>query len=137
MSTRKTTLIYALPIAVASLAVGMVLASRLDLTPSSSAHSVAAPSMTPAPLTGIPIDAGTFRNIAKAVSPAVVYIKTEMKAKAQDLNDFFGRGGGGCGKTPDDLFRGFFGGPQGYDQQEQGGNGRRQRGPQIARASGT
>ena len=35
MSTRKTTLIYSLPIAVASLAVGMVIASRLDLTPSS------------------------------------------------------------------------------------------------------
>ena len=138
MSTRKTTLIYALPIAVASLAVGMVLASRLDLTPSSSAQNVGAPSMNTAPLTGIPIDAGTFRNIAKAVSPAVVYIKTEMKAKAQDLNDFFGRGGGGGGNTPDDLFRRFFGGPQGDDQQDQGGgNGRRQRGPQIARASGT
>ena len=38
MSTRKTTLIYSLPIAVASLAVGMVLASRLDLTPSSAAQ---------------------------------------------------------------------------------------------------
>ena len=33
MSTRKTTLFYALLIAVASLAVGMVIASRLDLTP--------------------------------------------------------------------------------------------------------
>jgi serine protease Do len=137
MSTRKTTLIYALPIAVASLAVGMVLASRLDLTPSSAAQNVAAPSMNTAPLTGIPIDAGTFRNIAKAVSPAVVYIKTEMKAKAQDLNDFFGRGGGGGGSSPDDLFRRFFGGPQGGDDQQDQGGGRRQRGPQIARASGT
>ena len=33
MSTRKTTLFYALLIAVSSLAVGMVIASRLDLTP--------------------------------------------------------------------------------------------------------
>ena len=33
MSTRKTTLFYALLIAVASLAVGMVIASRLDLSP--------------------------------------------------------------------------------------------------------
>jgi serine protease Do len=132
MSTRKTTLIYALPIAVASLAVGMVLASRLDLTPSSAAQNVAAPSMNTAPLTGIAIDAGTFHNIAKSVSPAVVYIRTEMKAKAQDLNDFFGRGGGGS--TPDDLFRRFFGGPP-DDQQDQGTGRRRQ--PQIARASGT
>ena len=33
MSSRKITLFYAVLIAVASLAVGMVLASRLDLTP--------------------------------------------------------------------------------------------------------
>ena len=33
MSTRKTTFFYAMLIAVASLAVGMVIASRLDLTP--------------------------------------------------------------------------------------------------------
>ena len=41
MSTRKTTLFYALLIAVASLAVGMVIASRLDLSPASSAQTVA------------------------------------------------------------------------------------------------
>ena len=40
MSTRKTTLFYAVLIAVASLAVGMVIASRLDLTPTSSAQMV-------------------------------------------------------------------------------------------------
>ena len=39
MSTRKTTVFYALLIAVASLAVGMVIASRLDLSPESSAQS--------------------------------------------------------------------------------------------------
>ena len=38
----------------------------------------------------------------------VVNIRTEMKAKAQDLTDFFGGGGGGA---PDDLFRRFFGRP--------------------------
>ncbi len=135
MSTRKTTLIYALPIAVTSLAVGMVLASRLDLTPTSSAQTIAAPPMNSAPLTGIPIDASTFRNIAKSMSPAVVYIRTEMKAKAQDLTDFFGGRGGGGGN--DDLFRRFFGGPNGGDDQDQGsGRGRQQR-PQVARASGT
>ena len=81
MSTRKTTLIYSLPVAVASLAVGMVLASRLELTPSSSAQIIAVPPMNSAPITGS-IDAQTFRNIAKAVSPAVVYIRTEMPARA-------------------------------------------------------
>jgi serine protease Do len=130
MSTRKTTLIYSLPIAVASLAVGMVLASRLDLTPTSSAAQViAAPPMNSAPISG-PIDAQTFRNIAKTMSPTVVYIKTEMKAKP-DATDLFGGGN-------DDLFRRFFGGPNGGQQDDQtpgaGGNRRR---PQVARASGT
>ena len=40
MSTRKTTLFYALLIAVSSLAVGMVIASRLDLAPASSAQTL-------------------------------------------------------------------------------------------------
>ena len=60
MSSRKTTLFYALLIAVASLAVGMVIASRLDLSPASSAQTVTAPPMNSAPLSG-PIDATTFR----------------------------------------------------------------------------
>src|SRR4051812_24631963 len=110
MSTRKTTLIYSLPIAVASLAVGMVLASRLDLTPTSAAQSVAAPPMNSAPISG-PIDAQTFRNIAKAMSPSVVYIKTEMKPK-QELVDLNGGG--------DDLFRRFFGNPNGPGDQSGG-----------------
>src|SRR6185295_2176060 len=99
MSTRKTTFFYALLIAVASLAVGMVLASRLDLTPASSAQpAIAVPAMNSAPITGA-IDAQTFRNIAKSARPMVVNIQTEMKAKGQDLTDFFGGGG-----SPDDLF---------------------------------
>jgi len=131
MSTRKTTLIYSLPIAVASLAVGMVLASRLDLTPASSAQIVSAPPMNSAPISG-PIDAQTFRNIAKAMSPSVVYIKTEMKART-DLVDFNGGG--------DDLFRRFFGSPngpgdQGGDDQDQAPGANRRR-PQVQRASGT
>ncbi len=132
MSTRKTTLIYSLPIAVALLVIGMVLASRLDLTPSSAAQIVAAPPMNSAPISG-PIDAQTFRNIAKAMSPSVVHIKTEMKAR-QDLVDFNGN---------DDLFRRFFGGPNGPgnqpgpgrgDEQAPGANRRR---PPVRRASGT
>ena len=69
MSSRKTTLFYALLLAVASLAVGMVIASRLDLSPASSAQTRWPPPMNSAPLTGA-VDATTFRNIAKAVSPA-------------------------------------------------------------------
>src|SRR6266850_1217607 len=105
MSTRKTTFFYAMLLAVASLAVGMVIASRLDLTPASSAQTIAVPPMKSSPLTGA-IDAQTFRNIAKAQSPMVVNIRAEMKAKGQDLTDFFGGGGGGA---PDDFLRRFFG----------------------------
>ena len=84
MSTRKTTFFYSMLIAVASLAVGMVIASRLDLTPASSAQTIAVPPMNSAPLTGA-LDASTFRNIAKAAEPMVVNIRTEMKVKSQDL----------------------------------------------------
>ncbi len=112
MSTRKTTLFYAVLIAVASLAVGMVIASRLDLTPSSSAQMVAMPAMNSTPVTG-PIDATTFRNIAKQQIPTVVNIRTESRQRTQDLTEFFGGGGG------DDLLRRFFGGqapPDGLQQ---------------------
>ena len=124
MSTRKTTLFYFLLTIVASLAVGMVIASRLDLTPASSAQTVAVPAMNSAPLNG-PVNADTFRNIAKSVTPSVVNIRTEMKTRGQDLTDFFGGG------SPDDLFHRFFGGPGGGSQQDdQGqdqGGGRRRR----------
>src|SRR5215210_4483517 len=101
MSTRKTTLFYAVLIAVASLAVGMVIASRLDLTPSSSAQMAAMPAMNSTPLGG-PLDATTFRNIAKQQIPTVVNIRTESRQRTQDLTQFFGGG--------DDLLRRFFGG---------------------------
>src|SRR3954465_4949767 len=147
MSTRKTTTFYAVLLVVASLFVGMVIASRFDLTPASSAQTVVAvPPMNSAPLTGA-IDASTFRNIAKAATPMVVNIRTEMKAKSQDLTDFFGGGGG----APDDLFHRFFGGPgggAGGDQDDQNGqngqngqgrgnNGRRRQREQTTRAAGT
>src|SRR3954469_17137239 len=135
MSTRKTTLFYALLIAVASLAVGMVIASRLDLAPSSSAQTINLPPMNSAPING-PLDAQTFRNIAKANTPMVVNIRTEMKAKAQNLTDFFGGGGGQAG----DLFHRFLHGPGGGggaeqdDQAPQGrGNGRRRQKEQTTR----
>ena len=91
MSSRKTTLFYSLLIMVASLAVGMVIASRLDLTPASSAQTMAAPPMNSAPLSG-PVDAATFRNIAKAMSPAVVNIRSTSTQRAQEMTEFFGGG---------------------------------------------
>src|SRR4051812_24468533 len=113
MSTRKTTLFYALLLMVASLFVGMVIASRLDLAPRSSAQTLAGPSVNSAPVTG-PLDAQTFRNVAKMATPTVVNIRTEMKAKGNDLTDFFGGGG-----SPDDLFHRFFGNPGQQDDDQQ------------------
>ena len=50
MSTRKTTLFYVVLIAVASAAVGMVIASQWGLPPGSSAQTVAVPATNSAPL---------------------------------------------------------------------------------------
>src|SRR5262245_43273610 len=123
MANRKTTVFYAMLIAVASLAVGMVIASRLDLSPPSMAQpAMTAPTSNSAPLTG-QIDASTFRNIAKAVSPSVVNIRTEMKQKNTDLTEFFGGN--------DDLLERFFGGQSPRGQQN------RQPREQVAVASGT
>ncbi|MCA1584361.1 MAG: Do family serine endopeptidase [Acidobacteria bacterium] len=124
MSTRKTTLFYALLLAVASLAVGMVIASRLELAPTSAAQTMALPSANSAPLGG-PVDAATFRNIAKAVTPAVVNIRTESRQRANELTEFFGGGG-------DDLLERFFGTPRGG-----GGGPQQQPREQIAVAAGT
>ena len=131
MSSRKTTLFYSLLIMVASLAVGMVIASRLELTPASSAQTMAAPPMNSAPLSG-PVDAGTFRNIAKLVSPAVVNIRSTSTQRAQEMSEFFGGGGGG---STDDLLERFFGGQGGRQQPQQP----RQRQPreQQTQAAGT
>ena len=110
----------------------MVIASRLDLTPASSAQTIAVPPMNSAPITG-PLDAQTFRNIAKAQSPMVVNIRTEMKAKAQDLTDFFGGGGGGARRLllPPLLRRP---GGRGTTPDDQGGGDGRARTPAAARA---
>ncbi len=123
MSSRKTTVFYGLLIGVASLAVGMVLASRLDLSPVSMAQpTVTAPAANSAPIGG-PLDASTFRNIAKAVSPSVVNIRTESRQRGQELTEFFGGGG-------DELLERFFGG-QGR------GQGTRPPREQVAVAAGT
>ena len=136
MSSRKITLFYLPLVVLASIAVGMVIASRLDLTPASSAQSIAVPPMNSAPLTGA-LSADTFRNVARAQTPMVVNIKTEMKTKTQDLTDFFGGGG-----TPDDFFHRFFGGPGSPDDDQQQGGGqtppnRRRPREQTTRAAGS
>ncbi len=121
MSTRKTTLFYAVLIAVASLAVGMVIASRLDLTPASGAQTVNVPGTNSAPLNG-PIDASTFKNIAKAQIPTVVNISTQSRAR-REMTD------------GDDIFERFFG------QQRPPGRNPRQSprgdGDGITRSAGT
>jgi serine protease Do len=130
MSTRKTTLFYGLLIAVSSLAVGMVIASRLDLAPQSAAQSLALPPINSAPITGA-LDAQTFRNVAKAQQPMVVNIRTESKQRGQDLSDFFGGG-----QSPDDFMRRFFGGPDHGQEPPQGGRRPRER-EQKTVAAGT
>jgi serine protease Do len=101
MATRKTTFFYAALIAVVSLAIGMVIASRLDMTPLSYAQPLSAPPpMNSAPLSG-PVDAGTFRGIAHDQSPMVVSISTtstRVEAAGDDQSD--------------ELFRRFFGTPR-------------------------
>ena len=86
------------------MAIGMVIASRFDMAPRSSAQTFTTPPMNSAPLDG-PIDANTFRMIAKQQTATVVNIRTES-LQSSPLNDFFGGGG-------DDLFRRFFGQPPG------------------------
>jgi serine protease Do len=135
MFTRKTTIFYVLLSAVLSFAVALVIASRLDLTPSSSAQSLAMPAMNSAPVTGA-LDAQTFRNVAKAEQPMVVNIRTEMRQKAQDLQDFFNGGGGG---SPDDFLHRFFSQPTdpGDQPAPPGRGGRRQQRDQTTVAAGT
>src|SRR4029453_3882388 len=111
MPTRKTTLFYVVLIAIASAAVGMVIASQWGLSPSSSAQTVAVPAANSAPLSG-PIDATTFRNIAKNQAPVVVNIRTSARMRGRELTEF--QGG-------DDLLRRFFGG---QGQQAPRGRGR-------------
>jgi serine protease Do len=130
MSTRKTSLVYTLLILVSGLAVGMVIASRLELTPESAAQNFSVPPMNSAPITGS-LDAQTFRNVAKAQSPIVVNIRTESKQRMQDLSEFFG--------GQDDLFRRFFdpGGGQGQDNRGGGGGNQRQPRERTTVAAGT
>jgi serine protease Do len=119
MSSRKTTLFYAVLIATASIAVGMVIASRLDLSPSSMAQTVNVPATNGAPITGA-IDATTFRTIAKAQTPTVVNIATEARLRGREMTDY-----------GEDLLQRFFGDPR----QPRGRQPQQQ--PPIAEGTGT
>jgi serine protease Do len=130
MSNRRFTWFYALLIAMTSAAAALVIASRLGLSPESSAQTVAAPAMNSTPLSG-PVTATTFRDIAKRASPAVVNIRTESRQRTQDLSEFFGGG---------DLFDRFFGQPGGAAPgggAPGGGNRRERPREQLVQAAGT
>ncbi len=124
-SPRKTTIFYVVLVAMASLVVGMVIASRLDLSPTSSAQTLAIPATNSTPLSG-PVDATTFRNIAKAQSPMVVSIRTESRQRTQDLSEFFGG---------DDLLERFFG--PGAGGQNPRGQAPRRPQPRVTQAAGS
>ena len=136
----KSNLFYLLLVVVASVMVGMVLASRLDLSSQSSAQSLAVPSVNSAPITG-PVTATTFREVANMVSPAVVNIRADSMQPTQDLSDLFGGGA-----DQDDLLNRLFPGGRGPRGQGQGqGQGqnedtpRRRQAPreELVRARGT
>ena len=124
MSTRKTTVFYAVLIAIASVAVGMVIASQWGLPQASSAQTVNVPASNTAALNG-PIDAQTFRNIAKAQNPTVVNIRTTARVRGRELTEFFG--------GQDDLLQRFFGG----QPQSPGGRQRRQPRDDMQQQEGT
>jgi serine protease Do len=124
----KSTVFYFLLAVVASVMVGMVLASRLDLASQSSAQT-AAPSVNSAPITG-PVTATTFREVAKAVSPAVVNIRTESRQQARDLSEFFG-------EDPNGLLDRFFGGGRGRGQGDDAAPPRQEPREELVRAAGT
>jgi len=121
MPTRKTTVFYMILIALASVAIGMVLASRLELSPRSSAETMAMPQANSTPIGGT-VDALTFRNIAKAATPAVVNVRTKSRRRAQEMTEFFGG---------EDLFRRFFGQPGAPEGR------RRPQQPEITQGAGT
>ena len=123
MSTRKTTLFYAVLIAIASAAVGMVIASQWGLPQASSAQTVNVPPVNSAPPAG-PVDATTFRNIAKAQTPMVVYIETTARPR-RELTE------GG-----DEFLRRFFGTP-GQTPRGPGGRGGQPEEDRMTRGTGT
>jgi len=118
MSARKSTVFYGVMIALTSLVVGMVIASRLGLSPMSVAGNLEIPKTNSAPIEG-PLDAATFRNIAHEASPTVVSIQTTAERQGgNSIEDFFGF---------ENPFRG----------QGPSAPGRRRQAPQIVQGAGS
>ncbi len=116
MATGRNTFFSGMLIAVTSVAIGLVLAARLDLVSDSAAQTSNAaatgltlPETNSQPITG-QLGATTFRDIAEAQSPMVVNISTESRRPARDRNRFFGG-------DQDELFRRFFGEPPDGDEE--------------------
>ena len=86
MSRNRNTVFYSLLIALSSLVVGIVLASRIDLTPSSFAGTMNVPATNSEPISG-PLDSATFRTIASQASPSVVSIVTEVERRGPRMGD--------------------------------------------------
>jgi serine protease Do len=117
MTTRKSSIFYGTLLGLSSLVVGMVLASRLDLTSASFAGATAAgaPAANSAPIAG-PLDATTFRTIAHDASPSVVSILITGKRDLPETESFFGfdlpapfgnrRNPGGQQRQPQEVFQG-------------------------------
>ena len=106
MSRSRTSLFFVVLIAIASMAIGMVVASRFNLGPASLAQATQTPAMNSAPISGN-LTATTFRDIAQTQTAMVVNIRTE----SQQNNQLEGFGG-------DDFFRRFFGPGPGQPQQQ-------------------
>ncbi len=96
MATGRNTFFSGMLIAVTSIAIGLVLAARLDLVTDSAAQSfnaspeLALPETNSQPITG-QLGANTFRDIAAAQSPMVVNISTESRSRPGAQDELFRR----------------------------------------------
>ena len=96
MATGRNTFFSGMLIAVTSVAIGLVLAARLDLVTDSAAQSfnaspeLALPETNSQPITG-QLGANTFRDIAAAQSPMVVNISTESRSRPGAQDELFRR----------------------------------------------
>ena len=114
MATRRNTFFSGMLIAVTSVAIGLVLAARLDLVSDSAAQTFDAstglvlPETNSQPITG-QLGVNTFRDIAEAQSPMVVNISTESRRSSGARSPF--------GGDQEELFRRFFGDPPEPDQE--------------------
>ena len=91
MPTRKSTFFYAVLIAIAGLAAGMVIASRMDLAPVSQARSLDITESRDSSAFSGPLDASTFRTLAADAGPSVVSIITTVRepARPTGIPEFF------------------------------------------------